>query len=516
MSDVLLHVAIGVLATTLLAFAFARLLWARAVRLTTRRLEYRIPSTISEIIAAQDMIRAEHAVTVRGLERSLSALRARMVHAETSAADLDAERLELTRELQAKNALVSSLEDRVRKLDTALRETATARDQNADARDAALRARDQLRAQFEEENANLSEARIELHAQHLRLIAIQTENENLKAERANARKEIGELKRKIETLQENLASERARLENTIATLRTELVSAGLDGERKAAEMAKTQTALKQTEQRLEVAHEDVRKLKEQLAAARSDLDAAADYGEREVERAQRLASELEDAQRSIQLLKARLSDSEIERERLVRTTEEAVAARLSATEQTTREKRRADRYLKELQTLENSGKASGVSIDREKKRAELAIAQAEAERDKAIAAERRASEQVRTLTQQLASAQAKSGKVEDMTRIQNEKARLEAQLAQLRAEWSRREQQLKRNAEGMAMRAVSGENVSLVARLDTLADEIALFAGVELPPPGKDVVTPLPPRTEKGTATDSTLPQQREAAGAAG
>jgi chromosome segregation ATPase len=82
---------LGFCSAGLIALLIAPTLWARAVRLTTRRLERTLPMSLSEIEADKDFLRADHAVAIRRLE-------ARLAEAQERAADhlVENSRLQLT------------------------------------------------------------------------------------------------------------------------------------------------------------------------------------------------------------------------------------------------------------------------------------------------------------------------------------------------------------------------------------------------------------------------------------
>ncbi|HEX3495871.1 MAG TPA: hypothetical protein VHT02_01640, partial [Methylocella sp.] len=71
--------ALGFLVAGLIALAAAPAFWARAIRLSTRRLEMQLPLSFEEIQASRDLLRAEFAVECRRLEQKLEALN--LVHA---------------------------------------------------------------------------------------------------------------------------------------------------------------------------------------------------------------------------------------------------------------------------------------------------------------------------------------------------------------------------------------------------------------------------------------------------
>ncbi|MBZ0215045.1 MAG: hypothetical protein K8F25_00700, partial [Fimbriimonadaceae bacterium] len=72
-----LLVALGFFAATLLALMLAPILWRRAVRLTTRRIQGTIPLSMSDIQADKDQLRAEFAMSTRKLEMNVEELKQR-------------------------------------------------------------------------------------------------------------------------------------------------------------------------------------------------------------------------------------------------------------------------------------------------------------------------------------------------------------------------------------------------------------------------------------------------------
>jgi hypothetical protein len=69
MVEPILYASLGALLATLAGLLFLPFFWSRAVRLTTRRLIDRLPVSADEIVAAQDRLRAELAMSMRETER---------------------------------------------------------------------------------------------------------------------------------------------------------------------------------------------------------------------------------------------------------------------------------------------------------------------------------------------------------------------------------------------------------------------------------------------------------------
>ena len=68
MIETIMYVGIGLLFGCLLAVAIVPLVHNRAVRLTVRQLERRLPQSIAEIQADKDLLRAEFAMSARRFE----------------------------------------------------------------------------------------------------------------------------------------------------------------------------------------------------------------------------------------------------------------------------------------------------------------------------------------------------------------------------------------------------------------------------------------------------------------
>lgn len=69
MVEPILYASLGALLATLAGLLFLPFFWGRAVRLTTRRLIDRLPVSADEIVAGQDRLRAELAMSMRETER---------------------------------------------------------------------------------------------------------------------------------------------------------------------------------------------------------------------------------------------------------------------------------------------------------------------------------------------------------------------------------------------------------------------------------------------------------------
>ena len=71
MVEFILIFGLGALSATLVFLLALPLLWQRAVRLSTRRLEMQLPLSMTEIYAERDQLRAQAAVEMRKIEMQL-------------------------------------------------------------------------------------------------------------------------------------------------------------------------------------------------------------------------------------------------------------------------------------------------------------------------------------------------------------------------------------------------------------------------------------------------------------
>lgn len=106
-------VALGFLAATLLALVVAPAFWARAVKLTTRRVKEVMPFTEAEIRADKDRVRAEYAIRVHSLENQVEQVRL------ASARQMI--------ELNRRDAGINELEGEIERLKATLEEAQNAR-----------------------------------------------------------------------------------------------------------------------------------------------------------------------------------------------------------------------------------------------------------------------------------------------------------------------------------------------------------------------------------------------------
>ena len=85
MLETVMLIAAGFLAASLLALLMVPVLWQRARQLTELRIRSQTPLSVAEIQADKDRLRAEYALEIRRLEKSVDAMRADLVSAQAEA-----------------------------------------------------------------------------------------------------------------------------------------------------------------------------------------------------------------------------------------------------------------------------------------------------------------------------------------------------------------------------------------------------------------------------------------------
>jgi chromosome segregation ATPase len=293
---------LGCLAAFLLALVILPLVHARAVRLTTRRLEGAIPVSIAEIHADKDHLRAEFAMATRRLELSLEQMRAKTAF---QAAEIG-RKLEiigrLKAEIEDKTLSIAALEvrdkpllDRVQSLEEDLKhktERLQTTEQSLAAREAALA---KITRDYEERSLAFDSQRVEL-------VAATTQGGNLKDQLEKREKELA-------TTSADLQKERTALEKATR----DLIAAGEKAEK---------TSLRAD------------KLDRDLAVMKADND-------RLSKRIQELDTQVSDQTR-------RLSDSASSREQLAAELEAARAVEADLKREAAEAQRR---HASEIQTL---------------------------------------------------------------------------------------------------------------------------------------------------------------------
>ncbi|MGB8080738.1 MAG: hypothetical protein WCF83_09765 [Pseudolabrys sp.] len=171
-----MYFSMGFFLASLGALAVVSLVHGRAVRLTTRRLEAKIPLSMAEILADKDLLRAEFATSTRRLETSIEQLRAE------SASQL----AELGRKSDAVNRIKIELHALRDKVGPTEEEFAV----KADAVRAAERALSAMELQLANVMEELNERSTLADVQKIEIIALKTQVEVLKAQLDGASNEL--------------------------------------------------------------------------------------------------------------------------------------------------------------------------------------------------------------------------------------------------------------------------------------------------------------------------------------
>lgn len=211
MVEPIMYLAIGFLVALLLCLMVAPAIHARAVRLTTRRLEAATPLSMAEIQADKDQLRAEFAMSARRLEMSVDQLKNRTTNqlAELGKKSDAINRLKI--ELGEKNAAIFALEAREKAMKDQLRAT----EEEFGAKTLALQSAEQalLDKQHEQEKLNHALADRSMAAE-----SRQAELATVKAEVDLLRQKVTDAEREYGVTEQKLAEQRASAETAVREL----------------------------------------------------------------------------------------------------------------------------------------------------------------------------------------------------------------------------------------------------------------------------------------------------------
>ena len=237
-----MYFSMGFFLACLGALVVVPFIHGRAVRLTTRQLEAKIPTSMPEILADKDLLRAEFAMSTRRLETSLDQLRAK------SASQL----VELGNKSDAVNRLKIELD--------ALRNKVGPTEEEFAVRTDAMRAAERALSGKELQLANVMEELNErsklLDVQKFEIIALKTQVEVLKVRLDDASNELKASKERRPDLERALSKKESQLVNLMDEV----------GERSTlADAQKIEIHILKT---------DIETLKERLGEASDELKAA--------------------------------------------------------------------------------------------------------------------------------------------------------------------------------------------------------------------------------------------------
>ena len=253
-----MYFSMGFFLASLGALAVVSLVHGRAVRLTTRRLEAKIPSSMAEILADKDLLRAEFATSTRRLETSIEQLRAE------SASQL----AELGRKSDAVNRIKIELHALRDKVGPTEEEFAV----KADAVRAAERASSAMELQLANVMEELNERSTLADAQKIEINALKTESEALKERLDEASNEL----KAAEERRPDLECALSEKESQLTKLMDELNERSTLADAQNIEINALKTEIEELKGRLEVASNELKAVEEHRNSERLKLKAAND------------------------------------------------------------------------------------------------------------------------------------------------------------------------------------------------------------------------------------------------
>jgi chromosome segregation ATPase len=208
MIEPIMYVAIGFLVACMLIIGIIPVVHARAVRLTTRRLEAVTPMSMAEIQADKDQLRAEFAMSTRRLEMSVDQMKSKTTSqlAEIGKKSEAIGRIKL--ELSEKTAALFALEAKEKQLSEDLHETQQQRDEKTAALAEAERQLGEIRARLSSTAVTANDSALIVDSQRVELVTARAQIEVLKGQIASYDKESRELHERLTV--ENTAADATR------------------------------------------------------------------------------------------------------------------------------------------------------------------------------------------------------------------------------------------------------------------------------------------------------------------
>ncbi len=276
-----MYVTLGFLLAGLVVLLFLPALWARASRLSMRRLQMLAPFTREEAIAQRDLLRADHAFRERRIAQELDEARAakakhlleigrktvqlheqdeRFKRAEAHARELQRQLDEARRQLEERGELLAMTESALHAA-TARHERVLngLRAEKLDPLKFGAAARAELTAAEDAVKSKLAELHEQSSALRRAVESLQRENASLSPKAQSfdaAAADLARLRPEFESVQ----ARRQELENELDALR---VASREDGDRKAGRVAQLELALRQS-------RDEARDSAEKLETARAD------------------------------------------------------------------------------------------------------------------------------------------------------------------------------------------------------------------------------------------------------
>lgn len=290
MIKTILLLLLGFFIAGFVALLLAPILWRRAVRLTTKRIEASMPLSANELEAEKDRLRASHAMAARRLEMNIENLNHKTSAQLVELSRMSEETRRLSEERAAQERLIARLKGEVERQAKALDEKAEAI--------ASLEARlDETLAELETRSAGLlqlndtyEEERLLASSRQIELVARETELRKVEGDLALLRRERKEAIR--EARDAETARDQAEAGLKVAEKRNADLQKKLEGQMR---------VLYELEEKLERREGEIARLRQDITNASTEslsTQAARRLREAEEER-DRLARELAD--KSLQL-----------------------------------------------------------------------------------------------------------------------------------------------------------------------------------------------------------------------
>jgi chromosome segregation ATPase len=234
MIEPIMYVAIGFLVACMLVIGVIPVVHARAVRLTTRRLQTMTPMSMAEIQADKDQLRAEFAMTTRRLEMTVDQMKAKTTSqlAELGKKSEAIGRIKL--ELSEKTATLLALEAKEKQLSDDLQEAQRQRDEKAGALQETERLMVEFRSQLAATSATVNNSVMTVDSQRVELVTARAQTEVLRTQIERLDNESRELSQRlaleiaeVEATRKQLADEVAKseaLNGRVAELERQLVA----------------------------------------------------------------------------------------------------------------------------------------------------------------------------------------------------------------------------------------------------------------------------------------------------
>jgi chromosome segregation ATPase len=323
MIEMAMYFGVGFLAACLIMLLVANAVWRRAVRLTTKRVQASLPTSLADIRADRDQLRAEFALSTRRLEVSVDELRKRS-YAQIADIGRKNEQIRvLLNQAQGRAEMVRSLEASEK---TAREELLKAEVAHGDT----LRALRAAETRLEEAGKNLAEReraiaemqgsadtrRVEIAALQTNVARLEDLVSESQRALATAEEERTQRQVKLATVERELSDARWR----ITALQTELSAAEGSAQRQAEEIGGLQARIAEMAGQIQGHVTEAQRMGERIRELSAERDRLAEELTRrtaEAEtRSKSLLEELEGTRAARADLEGRLAAVHAERERV--------------------------------------------------------------------------------------------------------------------------------------------------------------------------------------------------------